>query len=307
MLSDIVGSSAEPVGKPWPVFGHDFKFHTPIKVVMAPDFKRSEVDPTQPYIVRGLDTKFADPHLQGTINLWISGFDNAPAVRSKGKSQWPLGDSGATYDKLMSFGPESLDTISDTDSNWNKALKTFHVWGCSGVLQSSGTETHSLGSVKFTSQGKREVVVANVHAIREYIKDEVDPGTKLPSTVDIANTIKNLSVAQLEALRARNTLLFHGEVRAGDLFYQPAGTWIAERAVDAGRCFGIRCSTLPKVDKESDPAKGIQALIDCSSPPADAPGAEPSDLSKFLAAVKTAMTAVAVAAPVEPGATAVKT
>jgi hypothetical protein len=99
---------------------------------------------------------------------------------------------------------------------------------------------------------------------------------------------------QLEALRARTTLLFHGEVNAGDVLYQPIGTWIVERSVDNNRCFGMRVSVMPRVAEDSPPAKGLTALIACAA----TGGAENAELSKFLGALKSAMTAAAVIAAV---------
>ena len=76
------------MGKSWPVFNLDFKHHIAIEVVPVADFARTKVSADKPYIVRGVDPHLADATCQGTINLWISGFDNAPAVKAKGKSQW---------------------------------------------------------------------------------------------------------------------------------------------------------------------------------------------------------------------------
>jgi hypothetical protein len=71
-------------------------------------------------------------------------------------------------------------------------------------------------------------------------------------------------MANLEALRARNAFLWHGEVMAGDMLYQPAGMWVLERPLEQQRCFGIRASLLPQVPDDSLPSKGLKALLECS-------------------------------------------
>jgi len=71
-------------------------------------------------------------------------------------------------------------------------------------------------------------------------------------------------MANLEVLRARSAFLWHGEVMAGDMLYQPAGMWVLERPLEQQRCFGIRASLLPQVPDDSLPSKGLKALLECS-------------------------------------------
>ena len=202
--------------KDWTIFEADLSHHKEIARVPAAGFDRSSMNADAPWIVTDVD--FGDvfkPH-NSTFDVWVNGFDRNEVVQAKARASWALNNASDLGAALEKFGPESVPEIEENQKAYNNILEIVSIFGYAGKMRASGSETQSMGSLRWQRDGQRIVVIANVAEVAAYLKEEANPRIEEPITPDISACLKFADMATIAAFRARGNFLYHGQVKAKD-------------------------------------------------------------------------------------------
>jgi hypothetical protein len=225
----------------------------------------TNVDLNFPYIVENVDMTFleSDAVSQGIVKVWKVGFDTSDPVKSRGRSQWTVGDANSQLRReLLKYSPGCQGVVDAATPAYNKALNVVHVFGYAGHLRSSSGEMFSLASIRLQQEGHRKIVIMNLEDLANYLEKLVwkNRSAGLQETVQFFKTIDSATVQQI---CDAGYSIFFATIKPNDLVYQPMGNWVLERPINDERNFGFRCSVLPPVDaaSTSPPILGMQTLV----------------------------------------------
>ncbi|CAK0848118.1 unnamed protein product [Prorocentrum cordatum] len=288
----------------WTILTCDLKHHVEISKTSAVEFKQSEVDCQLPHVVSNVDTAFFTDCKEAVAvtSAWKMGFPTSEPVKAKGKSTWGLPQAEALRTGLSNFGPPSESCCEDlATTSYTSALRSVSVFGYSVSLRNSGTETHSLGSLRLQLAGRRLVIAARVEDVVGFVQEEAEPVIRKPTSTDLSNIFKYADQKIVDALRGRGARLFHTIVEPSSVLYMPVGFWVIEKPIGLEDNFGIRCSCLPRVAPQSAAAESFRALCNVI-----ANGVPDPRQVKYVTTVFEAMTGQPVDTQAAPGSAPVK-
>ena len=255
------------------IFRESLKFHKEVECHDAGELDEMGIDDLlghdigmAPYIVKHISQDFLDDTTKATKSVWMDGFDGNALVQSKGRSVWTLNHRREEIRKgllrYVSSPVEELEAIKAgaPESTYNKTLHMVQIYGYAAQMRHSAGETHSLGSARLQTEGQRQVIIANIADVVQYLQEEASPNIMAPSIADVSRTIKSANAATINAFRARGANLWHAKIVPGDLLVQPPGFWVVEQT-DGEQQIGFRVSYLPRVPSTTPPANGFAALM----------------------------------------------
>jgi hypothetical protein len=233
----------------WSIFTLELKHLAKIPTCVASEFRREDFDWESPCCVTKVDSAFFDSCKEATAvtTAWKLGFDNSVPVKQKGKSNWQLPQEEKLRAGLLQYGPEDALLVDSLgNKSYDSAMMSVHVWGYALTCRNSGTEPHSLASLKYQLSGKRLVIVCSILDVVKYLQEEAEPEIQKPTTTDVTNAFKFATQPVVDALRARGAKIFHTIVEPRSILWVPVGYWIIEKPIGVEVNFGVRTAALCK-------------------------------------------------------------
>lgn len=145
---------------------------------------------------------------------------------------------------LVEMVPKGLAT--DSSDMVGKLVSAVSLFGCSPGLLYSGTEKHSLPTVRYTVAGSREIAVIAFKDLEGYAKQiGKDFRESKDFFADIAELVGTLAdTDSMDALVASGGKVFRSIVGPGSLAYIPFGSWVIERTIGDISVIGVRTAHL---------------------------------------------------------------
>lgn len=288
VVAEVVSADSR---KEWGMHGLSFPGHPEICRVKVADFDAKKTDYDIPFIVEGVSIDFLKSNASASaiVDVWKKGFDHAPPVLKSGRSQWTLEEQGGPLrDALKIFTPAAKLAFEGEKASvapFNKSLATVQVFGNAAGSRRSATEMHSIGSLRLSEEGQRDVVIVHLGGMMKFCVSEANPKVEKPTLATISAELKDMTETKVQQLRACGVMLFHATIKPLDLLYQPCGYWLIEKVAPESRNFGIRTSVLMEAKPKSQALLGFDALTEMTK---NLPTQDEAT-SKFLAMCRATM------------------
>ena len=138
--------------------------------------------------------------------------------------------------------PTNIQVLSRLGSAGKSFVYAWH-FACSPTMQYVGAETSLLGSVKWTIEGEREIIMARLDELEKHCKQCAPPGT-LVGLSRCQNMLSECGKEHLPGLK-KSVSVYRCIAGPNTLCYTPAGFLVVERSLKEEDILGIRWVTLP--------------------------------------------------------------
>ena len=218
--------------------------------------KRDEFDFSVPFIItpaKVMSDTMVDPSNQitGCMQRWKDCYSNTDFARQSGMVHAPVmkafgkDDADEWLRQVVSKG----DLLESALPRYQKHKDSFTLFGYTDAFVNFDTELDYLGSIRFLTHGKLDVVLLPASSCA---KASEKRGSKL-TLVDAISFVEGISETPAQDIK-----VVRGTIPEMSIFYTPPG-WICgytnpEVPADASNrppCCGVRCSILPKKSTEA--------------------------------------------------------
>ena len=218
--------------------------------------KRDEFDFSVPFIItpaKVMSDTMVDPSNQitGCMQRWKDCYSNTDFARQSGMVHAPVmkaygkDDADEWLRQVVSKG----DLLESALPRYQKHKDSFTLYGYTDAFVNFDTELDYLGSIRFLTHGKLDVVLLPASSCA---KASEKRGSKL-TLVDAISFVEGISETPAQDIK-----VVRGTIPEMSIFYTPPG-WICgytnpEVPADASNrppCCGVRCSILPKKSTEA--------------------------------------------------------
>ena len=210
---------------------------------------KDDFDTTSPYLVKeckSLQALLELPLIKMAFTNFRAQLPIAEAIKHKRKAQCPfqLPVAGQVRSAMLELTPGSrIPFMSDAPVSQ---------WGCMTDMLQAGFEHMTLGSLRFTAKGSREIAMAPFDQVMKVAEQIAETRSKA-ITLDDAHTLHELventmlhdmNEAGIAIAEKVGVTAFRGTSSAGSLMFVPAGFVCVERALGSEAAYGWRTSVI---------------------------------------------------------------
>jgi len=213
--------------------------------------KRGEFDFSVPFIItpaKMMSETMVDPSNQitGCMQRWKECYPNTDFARQTGMVHAPMMKAWGQdeVDEWLRLVVSTGDLLESALPRYQKHKDSFTLYGYTDAFVTFDTELDFLGSIRFLTHGKWDVVLSPASSCAKVLEKR---GAK-STLVDAISCLEGISETTAQDMK-----ILRGTIPEMSIFYTPPG-WICgytnpEVPADASSrppCCGVRCSVLPK-------------------------------------------------------------
>ena len=243
-----------------------------------------------PYIVKAPNLgTIIEGNTQNILAVFAAQFPMAPQAREKGRVQSPLKVTDSQMQKIQEamygFAQKDKASLWPTPSKEKDKVGDIgqvQIFGFLGNMVYAGPEYNSLGTLRFTQKGERQVVLMNFSEFWPLLAPEQQQhalDAKYNLTHYLQDLLRNASSEDVfvkELLKMsvaaskddRKFLLYKGVIPPKSILYVPAGVLVIERCLNGGHCVGLRMSLVDRSSIGQQNLNGILTIHQAYAPDA---------------------------------------